>query len=183
MEQEKNTESAQPSGEKAISAPKGAFSPASMRARPPAKAVKKPAPKTKSGSSAAKPGAHHCHAIACERACPPECLMCSAHWRMVSRAKQRAVWASYRPGQCDDKSPSARWLEAAKAAIGEVAQKEGHAEAFEDWIGRQARMVNAISALAEEIRAATRKTEGESQGVESVGPAADLPDQATGKSS
>ena len=38
---------------------------------------------------------------------------------------QRAVWAAYRPGQCEDKRPSEAWHLAADAAIGYVARAEG----------------------------------------------------------
>lgn len=54
----------------------------------------------------------------------PEMLMCLRHWRMVPRAIQRQVWATYRPGQCDDKNPSEAWHAAADAAIAAVAAKE-----------------------------------------------------------
>lgn len=50
--------------------------------------------------------------------------MCPRHWRMVPRRLQRAVWAAYRPGQCDDKNPSEAWHLAADAAIGFVAARE-----------------------------------------------------------
>ena len=68
---------------------------------------------------------HHCHARGCTTRCPPEHLMCGRHWRKVPRRIQRLVWAHYRPGQCDDKRPSAEWHEAADAAIAAVAVKEG----------------------------------------------------------
>lgn len=42
---------------------------------------------------------------------------------MVPRDIQRRVWATYRPGQCDDKAPSESWHEAADAAIAAVALK------------------------------------------------------------
>jgi len=69
---------------------------------------------------------HHCHARNCQIEVKPEMLMCFKHWRMVSRNIQKAIWDSYRPGQCDDKNPSAEWHEAADAAIGYVARKEGN---------------------------------------------------------
>ena len=68
---------------------------------------------------------HTCHARGCSKPVPPELLMCLAHWRRVPRPIQRAVWATYRPGQCDDRSPSAAWHDAADAAIGFVARLEG----------------------------------------------------------
>ena len=71
-----------------------------------------------------KEAAHHCHATGCAKAVPPELLMCARHWRMVPRNLQTPVWSSYRVGQCDDKRPNARWIEAAKAAIAFVAKAE-----------------------------------------------------------
>jgi|HubBroStandDraft_2_1064218.scaffolds.fasta_scaffold01263_19 hypothetical protein len=68
---------------------------------------------------------HTCHARDCETPVPPEMLMCFAHWRLVPRVIQRAVWAAYRVGQCDDKRPSEARHRAADAAIGAVARKEG----------------------------------------------------------
>ncbi len=68
---------------------------------------------------------HHCHARGCAKEVKPELLMCWRHWCRVPRAIQRKVWATYRPGQCDDKDPSEAWHQAADAAIGSVAQKEG----------------------------------------------------------
>lgn len=44
---------------------------------------------------------------------------------MVPKDLQRQVWATYRPGQCDDKHPSEAWHAAADAAIAAVALKEG----------------------------------------------------------
>lgn len=68
---------------------------------------------------------HHCHATGCRAECKPEYLMCFSHWSRVPRDIQRAVWANYRAGQCDDKNPSEAWHEAADAAIGAVAMKAG----------------------------------------------------------
>ena len=68
---------------------------------------------------------HHCHARGCNVAVHPELLMCLRHWRMVPKSIQRAVWRTYREGQCDDKRPSKAWDEAASAAIGFVARREG----------------------------------------------------------
>jgi hypothetical protein len=52
-------------------------------------------------------------------------LMCRTHWFRVPRLIQRAVWATYRHGQCDDKNPSKAWHVAADAAIGYVAALDG----------------------------------------------------------
>lgn len=47
--------------------------------------------------------------------------MCLRHWRLVPADLQRAVWNTYRPGQCNDKRPSPAWHAAARAAIQAVA--------------------------------------------------------------
>jgi hypothetical protein len=68
--------------------------------------------------------AHTCHARGCARPIKPEFLMCGTHWSMVPYTIQQAVWATYRPGQCDDKDPAEAWHQAADAAIGHVALQE-----------------------------------------------------------
>lgn len=71
---------------------------------------------------------HHCHARGCMVPTQPEMLMCRRHWFMVPRPLRARVWATYRPGQCDDKAPSEAWHAAAVAAIAAVAEKEGKAK-------------------------------------------------------
>lgn len=67
---------------------------------------------------------HTCHARGCKVPCRPQYLMCPRHWRRVHPTLQRAVWRTYREGQCDDKNPSEAWHKAADAAIGYVASLE-----------------------------------------------------------
>jgi hypothetical protein len=74
--------------------------------------------------SAARVAAHLCHANGCTVKTKPEMLMCFRHWKMVPVRLQRAVWRTYRPGQCEDMSPSADWHLAADAAIGAVSVLE-----------------------------------------------------------
>lgn len=69
---------------------------------------------------------HHCHALGCTVKVPPHLHMHRAHWAMVPRRLQRALWAAYRPGQELDKDPSAEYLRAAAACIRAVAEKEGY---------------------------------------------------------
>ena len=76
------------------------------------------------GNSTPRAPGHHCHARGCATLVKPEMLMCLRHWRMVPKDIQRRVWATYRPGQCDDKRPSEAWHEAADAAISAVANRE-----------------------------------------------------------
>lgn len=70
------------------------------------------------------PERHHCHAKNCPLPCAPERLTCSRHWFMCSKLLRDRVWATYRPGQCDDKNPSPAWHDAANAAIADIWSKE-----------------------------------------------------------
>ena len=67
---------------------------------------------------------HHCHAKNCKTKCKPEYLMCGKHWALVPDKLQKAVYAHYRIGQCEDMNPSEAWHKAADAAISYVFQKE-----------------------------------------------------------
>lgn len=71
------------------------------------------------------PAAHRCHARNCATRCRPTYLLCPAHWRLVPRPIQSAVYATYRNGQCGD-IPSEAWHQAADAAIGFVSALEDH---------------------------------------------------------
>jgi hypothetical protein len=68
---------------------------------------------------------HLCHARECRTPVPPVMLMCRDHWEMVPGRLKKMVLENYRHGQCDDKRVSKAWLEAADAAIGWIALKEG----------------------------------------------------------
>jgi hypothetical protein len=65
---------------------------------------------------------HTCHVPDCNVSVAPRFLMCGPHWAVVPKTLQRAVLQRYRPGQEIDKSPSPEYLEAARAAINEVAK-------------------------------------------------------------
>lgn len=69
-------------------------------------------------------GEHLCHARGCSEPVPPKLLMCAKHWRMVPANLQAAVWRTYRAGQEIDKRPSHDYLDAARAAIAAVEEKE-----------------------------------------------------------
>lgn len=68
---------------------------------------------------------HHCHALGCKSACPPEYLMCGHHWRMVPMPLKRNVYRHYRAGQCEDMQFTGRWLVAASHAIAHVGVMTG----------------------------------------------------------
>jgi hypothetical protein len=68
---------------------------------------------------------HFCHARGCKEVVPRELLMCAAHWRLVPRTLQRAVWLAYQPGQEAGKAPlTSTYLDAARAAIEAVVKAE-----------------------------------------------------------
>jgi hypothetical protein len=52
-------------------------------------------------------------------------FMCKRHWYMLPGVVRNQIWATYRPGQCDDRRPSQRYCDAAKNALTVLAQKEG----------------------------------------------------------
>lgn len=68
---------------------------------------------------------HRCHAIGCDVVTEPSLLFCRRHWFMTPKPLRQAVWQTYRKGQERDKTPSAEYLAAARAAIDAVAAREG----------------------------------------------------------
>lgn len=69
--------------------------------------------------------AHTCHATGCERRVPPEMFMCRSHWFSLPKRLRDRIWATYRPGQCDDWNISQAYSEAAKECVRFIAAKEG----------------------------------------------------------
>lgn len=53
--------------------------------------------------------------------------MCKKHWFSLPKKLRDAIWATYRPGQCDDMRITHEYAEAARNAIRYVADKEGKA--------------------------------------------------------
>lgn len=72
---------------------------------------------------------HLCHAHGCKAEVPPSRLFCLPHWKRLSRAVQRAVWAEYRPGQEVDKEPSLRYCAVQRFAVCELAFRPHDEEA------------------------------------------------------
>lgn len=69
--------------------------------------------------------AHTCHATGCKTHVPPEMFMCKRHWFSLPKPMQRAIWKTYRPGQCEDWNISHEYAEAARTAVKFIAAKEG----------------------------------------------------------
>ena len=72
---------------------------------------------------------HACHATGCNIPVPPKIFMHRAHWFMLPKAMRDAIWAAYRPGQEARKDPSPEYIEAARAAVRHIEQKEGRSDA------------------------------------------------------
>lgn len=68
---------------------------------------------------------HICHAIGCAKVVPPRMLFCLWHWRMVPKALQRKVWATYVDGQEVRKDPTDDYLEVQREVVAYVAKREG----------------------------------------------------------
>lgn len=58
---------------------------------------------------------HKCHWVGCDKDVPPALWGCAKHWYALPRALRAKIWATYRPGQEDDKSPSADYIKVAKS--------------------------------------------------------------------
>lgn len=69
--------------------------------------------------------AHTCHATECKVNVPPQMFMCRSHWFSLPKILRDKVWDTYRPGQCDDMSPSLAYIEVAKDCITYIAKLEG----------------------------------------------------------
>ena len=69
--------------------------------------------------------AHTCHATGCTKNVPPEMFMCKRHWFSLPKSIRDRIWATYRPGQCDDWNITSEYAEAAKAGVRHVAEAEG----------------------------------------------------------
>lgn len=67
---------------------------------------------------------HLCHALECPVSVPPRMFMCSAHWRLVPKIMQNAIWAAYVPGQERRKDPTSEYIDAAMRAVDYVWQLE-----------------------------------------------------------
>lgn len=68
---------------------------------------------------------HTCHATDCKVEVPPELFMCKRHWFMLPKPLRNRIWATYRPGQCDDWKISAAYADVAREAVCYIALREG----------------------------------------------------------
>jgi hypothetical protein len=58
---------------------------------------------------------HHCHWPDCDKQVPPAAWGCKAHWFALPIGLRNRIWATFKPGQEVNGTPSAAYIEAAKA--------------------------------------------------------------------
>lgn len=71
---------------------------------------------------------HHCHWPTCDQNIPPAMWGCKKHWFKIPKHLRDRIWATYRPGQEVNMTPSAEYLDAADAVqkwIKEYIEKNG----------------------------------------------------------
>lgn len=61
-------------------------------------------------------GGHTCHWPGCEERVPPAAWGCRRHWYKLPIGIRNKIWAAYRAGQENSKTPSARYIAAAREA-------------------------------------------------------------------
>lgn len=75
---------------------------------------------------------HACHAPGCNRRVSPKMFACRDHWCQLRKTTRNAIWREYRPGQENDKRPSARYMAVQRFACAElVFRPNDEAAAFE----------------------------------------------------
>lgn len=59
---------------------------------------------------------HHCHWPGCDAQVKPAVWGCRRHWFMLPKGLRDRIWTTFRPGQETNWTPSAAYVEAARAA-------------------------------------------------------------------
>ena len=57
---------------------------------------------------------HHCHWPGCDKQVPPAMWGCSTHWFKLPAQLRSQVWATYRPGQEINGTPTKLYVDVAK---------------------------------------------------------------------
>jgi hypothetical protein len=71
--------------------------------------------------------AHTCHWPGCEKQVPPAMWGCKAHWFAIPAGLRARIWATYKPGQEVNGTPSAAYIQAAKAVQAWIAERDDQA--------------------------------------------------------
>lgn len=69
----------------------------------------------KRAKAAGEARGHGCHWPGCEKQVPPAMWGCTPHWFALPKALRDRIWAAYRRGQEDTKTPSREYVVAAQA--------------------------------------------------------------------
>jgi hypothetical protein len=67
---------------------------------------------------------HHCHWPGCERQVPPAMWGCRPHWYALPADLRNRIWLTYQPGQEKTATPSAQYVEVARAVQEWIARDE-----------------------------------------------------------
>lgn len=57
---------------------------------------------------------HHCHWPGCDKTVPPASWGCKKHWFKLPLSLRRKIWATFRPGQEETKTPSREYVAVAR---------------------------------------------------------------------
>lgn len=60
------------------------------------------------------PGDHHCHWPGCKRHVPAAVWGCKPHWYALPQKLRNRIWATFRPGQEETKTPSREYVTVAR---------------------------------------------------------------------
>lgn len=60
------------------------------------------------------PGNHHCHWPGCDKKVPAAMWGCYPHWMKLPKYLRDKVWAAFRPGQEETKTPSVEYISVAR---------------------------------------------------------------------
>lgn len=66
---------------------------------------------------------HTCHWPGCNKQVPPAMWGCSTHWFKLPKRLRDRIWATYRPGQEKDMSPSDAYMDAARDVQAWIAEQ------------------------------------------------------------
>lgn len=66
---------------------------------------------------------HHCHWPGCNQQVPPAMWGCKGHWFRLPTSLRARIWATYKPGQEVNGTPSAEYLEAARQVQAWIAEQ------------------------------------------------------------
>lgn len=67
---------------------------------------------------------HHCHWTGCTKQVPAALWGCEKHWYKLPLALRRRIWATFRPGQEESKTPSREYVEVARDVEAWIAEND-----------------------------------------------------------